>query len=44
LETVHFSGLGGGDEAYSIYIEEADDPGLRGEALPTKVALEVEME
>jgi hypothetical protein len=32
--------LGGGDEAYYTYVEEADNPGLRrGQAVPTKIAL-----
>jgi hypothetical protein len=32
--------LGGGDEAYYIYVEEADDdPGMRRGSLPTKIAL-----
>ena len=31
------AGLGGGDEAYNIYIEEADnDPGMRRASLLTK--------
>jgi len=32
--------LGGGDEAYNIYVEEADNPLGRGHATPTKVALD----
>jgi len=36
--------LRGGDEAYYLYVEEADDPLGRGRVTPTKVALEVEME
>jgi hypothetical protein len=32
--------LGGGDEAYYIYVEEADkNPGIRRALLPTKIAL-----
>jgi len=30
--------LGGGDEAYLAYVEEADDPLGRGRATPTKIA------
>jgi hypothetical protein len=36
---------GGGDEAYYTYVEEADnDPGIRRALLPTKVALDWELE
>jgi len=36
--------LGGGDEAYYPYVEEADDPAYAGQAVPTKIALDLEME
>jgi hypothetical protein len=31
--------LGGGDEAYYKYVEEADDPACAGQAPSTKIAL-----
>jgi hypothetical protein len=31
--------LGGDDEAYCLYVEEADDPHAWGPTTPTKIAL-----